>query len=160
MEPNPNLFRRAGNGDPPSATLAGTVQLKPSKFHLKPSLSDGDISRGRTGLGFLVGRLPSSLCWREFQILCPPATAGRPATPPSDPLHSETFTIHGLWPNYNNGSYPQFCDCADPFSLPMLEKNLTKAMDCNWPSYAGALDARTTASVEQRPCCWTEAVLF
>lgn len=20
------------------------------------------------------------------------------------------FTIHGLWPNYNNGQWPQFCD--------------------------------------------------
>ncbi|KJH47006.1 hypothetical protein DICVIV_06936 [Dictyocaulus viviparus] len=26
------------------------------------------------------------------------------------PADSPSWSIHGLWPNYQNGSYPQFCD--------------------------------------------------
>jgi len=39
-----------------------------------------------------------------------------PATDQRSPLPSyiTSFNIHGLWPNYNNGSYPSYCT-NDPF---------------------------------------------
>lgn len=34
-----------------------------------------------------------------------------------DPGAPDFFQIHGLWPNYSNGSWPEFCCRKTPFKL-------------------------------------------
>jgi ribonuclease I len=46
---------------------------------------------------------------------------------------NSTFTIHGLWPDYNNTSYPQFCTNT-PFNITRLEPIITN-MTQYWYSY-------------------------
>nr|BAA95359.1 S-like RNase [Volvox carteri f. nagariensis] len=43
------------------------------------------------------------------------------------------FTIHGLWPNYSNGSWPQFCTPEDKFDEDQLE-DLMDDLEVEWPS--------------------------
>lgn len=43
------------------------------------------------------------------------------------------FLIHGLWPDYNNGSYPQFCGEGLPFSADALKPILGELYSL-WPS--------------------------
>nr|BAO05319.1 S-like ribonuclease [Aldrovanda vesiculosa] len=47
--------------------------------------------------------------------------------PPAD------FGIHGLWPNYNSGSYPSNCDSSNPFD-PSQIQDLLSQMQTEWPS--------------------------
>lgn len=47
------------------------------------------------------------------------------------------FTIHGLWPQYSSGGYPQSCDPFDKFSTSNLEQQLLNQMACEWVSYTG-----------------------
>jgi hypothetical protein len=46
-------------------------------------------------------------------------------TPGALPSYVDTFTLHGLWPNRNDGSYPQCCNNSYPFSyaqiLPIID---------------------------------------
>ncbi|KAI9085213.1 hypothetical protein K1719_032846 [Acacia pycnantha] len=42
------------------------------------------------------------------------------------------FTIHGLWPDYNDGTYPSCCSRSD-FD-PKEISTLTKALEQYWPS--------------------------
>ncbi|KAJ1360511.1 hypothetical protein KIN20_019503 [Parelaphostrongylus tenuis] len=50
------------------------------------------------------------------------------------PEGSPDWSIHGLWPNYKNGSYPQFCDGVpkkfDDKLIKPIERRLLKA----WPN--------------------------
>ena len=44
----------------------------------------------------------------------------------------DKYMIHGLWPDYYNGSYPTNCDGPDYIQIPNLEDKLNKYWyDCN-----------------------------
>lgn len=42
------------------------------------------------------------------------------------------FTLHGLWPNYDNGDYPQYCETAQDPGPPPPD---TAEMHCKWESF-------------------------
>ena len=48
--------------------------------------------------------------------------------------HLTNWTIHGLWPNYKNGSYPSFCNNTQTFNVSQIRSLLPK-MYSYWPSY-------------------------
>ncbi|XWS34113.1 hypothetical protein CRYUN_Cryun21dG0011800 [Craigia yunnanensis] len=74
---------------------------------------------------YFVQQWPGSYCDSDKNSCCYPPT-GKPAA---------DFGIHGLWPNYKNGSYPQNCDPKDPFNESEIAE-LISSMIRNWPSLA------------------------
>ena len=44
------------------------------------------------------------------------------------------FTIHGLWPDYDDGSYPSFCS-STRFN-PSMVSDLLPDLKAEWPTYA------------------------
>ncbi|RXH91992.1 hypothetical protein DVH24_021015 [Malus domestica] len=50
-------------------------------------------------------------------------TTGKPAA---------DFGIHGLWPNYNDGSYPSNCDPSNPCDQSEIS-DLRSSMQKEWP---------------------------
>ncbi|KAI3869027.1 hypothetical protein MKX03_035537 [Papaver bracteatum] len=42
------------------------------------------------------------------------------------------FGIHGLWPNYVDGTYPTYCDSENPFN-PTSISDIEKKLQKNWP---------------------------
>ncbi|XP_010258337.1 PREDICTED: ribonuclease 1-like [Nelumbo nucifera] len=74
---------------------------------------------------YFVQQWPGSYCDTR-RGCCYPKT-GKPAA---------DFSIHGLWPNYNDGSYPSNCDSQqNPFD-PSEITDLTDRMQRSWPSLA------------------------
>ncbi|KAJ3690349.1 hypothetical protein LUZ61_019513 [Rhynchospora tenuis] len=73
---------------------------------------------------YFVQQWPGSYC--DTSSGCCYPTYGKP---PSD------FDIHGLWPNYNNGSYPSNCDPNNPFDLSKIQ-DLVSSLQPNWASLA------------------------
>ncbi|XP_031276210.1 extracellular ribonuclease LE-like [Pistacia vera] len=73
---------------------------------------------------YFVQQWPGSYC-DTSQSCCYP-TSGKPAP---------DFSIHGLWPNNNDGSYPSNCDPNDPFDKSKIS-DLTGSMEKSWPSLA------------------------
>ncbi|GAB2297187.1 hypothetical protein Dimus_031300 [Dionaea muscipula] len=71
---------------------------------------------------YFVQQWPGSYC-DTSQSCCYPTT-GKPAS---------DFGIHGLWPNYNSGSYPSNCDSSNPFD-PSQIQDLLSQMQTEWPS--------------------------
>ncbi|PON58311.1 Ribonuclease T2-like [Parasponia andersonii] len=73
---------------------------------------------------YFVQQWPGSYCDSK-QSCCYPTT-GKPAA---------DFGIHGLWPNYKDGSYPSNCDPNNPFDQSEIS-DLTSSMQKNWPTLA------------------------
>lgn len=73
---------------------------------------------------YFVQQWPASYC--DTRRSCCYPTTGKP---------DEDFSIHGLWPNYENGKWPQNCDMES--SLDESEfSDLISTMEKNWPSLA------------------------
>ncbi|XP_062111605.1 extracellular ribonuclease LE-like [Humulus lupulus] len=73
---------------------------------------------------YFVQQWPGSYCDSK-QSCCYPTT-GKPAA---------DFGIHGLWPNYKDGSYPSNCDPNNPFDQSEIS-DLTSSLQKNWPTLA------------------------
>uniref|UniRef100_A0A1D1Z8R6 Extracellular ribonuclease LE n=1 Tax=Anthurium amnicola TaxID=1678845 RepID=A0A1D1Z8R6_9ARAE len=73
---------------------------------------------------YFVMQWPGSYCDTK-QSCCYPTT-GKPAA---------DFGIHGLWPNYNDGSYPSNCDPDSPFDASKIQ-DLIGRMQSDWPTLA------------------------
>ncbi|ESR51938.1 hypothetical protein CICLE_v10032651mg [Citrus x clementina] len=73
---------------------------------------------------YFVLQWPGSYC--DTAKSCCYPTTGKPAA---------DFGIHGLWPNYNDGSYPSNCDPNAPFDQSQIS-DLRSSMQKNWPTLA------------------------
>ncbi|CAM9002058.1 unnamed protein product [Rhodiola kirilowii] len=73
---------------------------------------------------FFVQQWPGAYCDSK-QSCCFPTT-GKPAS---------DFSIHGLWPNFKDGSYPSNCDPDSPFDESKVT-DLISSMRKNWPTLA------------------------
>ena len=43
------------------------------------------------------------------------------------------WTLHGLWPEFNDGTWPQYCDKTAPFNVTSLD-DLRPELEAYWPS--------------------------
>ncbi|XP_059655046.1 extracellular ribonuclease LE-like [Cornus florida] len=73
---------------------------------------------------YFVQQWPGSYCDTK-QSCCYPKT-GKPAA---------DFGIHGLWPNYKDGSYPSNCDPNSPYDQSKIS-DLISRMQQSWPTLA------------------------
>ncbi|XP_047321212.1 intracellular ribonuclease LX-like [Impatiens glandulifera] len=71
---------------------------------------------------YFVQQWPGAYC-NSMWGCCFPKT-GKP---------DEDFGIHGLWPNFNNGSHPQSCDSDNPFDKSKIV-GLMRRMQVHWPT--------------------------
>lgn len=71
---------------------------------------------------YFVQQWPGSYCDTK-QSCCYPTT-GKP---------DADFGIHGLWPNYKDGSYPSNCDRDRPFDSSEIS-DLNSQLQTEWPT--------------------------
>lgn len=71
---------------------------------------------------YFVQQWPGAYC--DTQRSCCYPKTGKPAA---------DFGIHGLWPNYKDGSYPSNCDPDSPFDQSKVS-NLLRRMQNEWPT--------------------------
>jgi len=51
----------------------------------------------------------------------------------------QNFIIHGLWPQFNNNTYPEFCEPCKKFDKDLLEKKMGQELKKYW-SDTGIID--------------------
>ncbi|WOK96832.1 extracellular ribonuclease LE-like [Canna indica] len=105
--------------DQPNMKLSAAFLLLPFFLHAVPITTAQDFD-----FFYFVVQWPGSYCDTK-QSCCYPTT-GKPAA---------DFGIHGLWPNYNDGSYPSNCDSDNPYD-PTEISDLIGSMRSKWPTLA------------------------
>ncbi|CAA0834679.1 Ribonuclease 1 [Striga hermonthica] len=80
---------------------------------------------------YFVQQWPGSYC--DTKKSCCYPTTGKP---PSD------FGIHGLWPNYEDGSYPSNCDSNNPYDQSKISELISR-MQQDWATLACPSDDGT-----------------
>nr|BAF03592.1 S-like RNase [Fagopyrum esculentum] len=73
---------------------------------------------------YFVLQWPGAYC--DARKACCFPTTGKP---------DADFGIHGLWPNYNDGTYPSNCDSSNPFERSKISDLVTR-MQSEWPTLA------------------------
>ncbi|KAG6551919.1 hypothetical protein Mapa_006536 [Marchantia paleacea] len=81
---------------------------------------------------YFVVQWPGSYC--DLQKACCYPRAGKPAA---------NFSIHGLWPNYYDGTWPQDCDASQPFDLSQVQ-DLVPQLNEFWGSLSCPSSDSTT----------------
>jgi len=98
--------------------VAGPARALPVKYARGAAATD-------SGLGFdyvhLVQEWPGSFCDTKKGCLWP---KDEPTT---------GFLLHGLWPEFFNGSWPEYCDDKAPFNMTALA-DLVDDLHMYWPS--------------------------
>lgn len=61
------------------------------------------------------------------------------------------FTLHGLWPDNNDGSYP--CFCTKQIYSPDAISSIRNSMDKYWPSFQGNNDDFWSHEYEKHATC-------
>jgi ribonuclease T2 len=69
------------------------------------------------------------------------------------------FTIHGLWPEYNNNTYPEYCNKSIPFNVSEL-RDLIPRLDVGWVSYEGNNTDFWKHEFEKHGTCFSEPDIY
>ncbi|XP_062111604.1 ribonuclease 3 [Humulus lupulus] len=81
------------------------------------------VSEDNFDFFYFVQQWPGAYCDTKQHSCCYPKT-GKPAA---------DFGIHGMWPNYNDGSWPSNCDPDSVFSIHEIS-DLMGRLQKEWPS--------------------------
>ncbi|CAH9087303.1 unnamed protein product [Cuscuta epithymum] len=93
-------------------------------FLVLPCLMASSLSRD-FDFFYFVQQWPGAYCSQRSRSCCYPKS-GKPA---------EDFSIHGLWPNYLSGKWPQNCDPQTSLDESQIS-DMMSAMEQEWPSLA------------------------
>jgi len=64
------------------------------------------------------------------------------------------FSIHGLWPDYNDGSYPSYCDNSSIFNPAELNAGLKSIMNTHWIGLSTPTDLFHDHEWSKHGTCW------
>ena len=70
---------------------------------------------------------------------------------------SEKWTIHGLWYDYNNGTYPSYCD--DTINFKDIPLDLNEKMNNYWISCEGSKKSFWNHELKKHASCIKEYLL-
>lgn len=65
------------------------------------------------------------------------------------------FTIHGMWPEYSNNTYPAYCNKSIPFNVSVLG-DLIPRLNIAWVSYEGSNTHFWAHEFEKHGTCFPE----
>jgi hypothetical protein len=106
---------------------------------------ESSTNLGAGGIGFANLQGASSRC-----LLCQPAgvygsinsaIAGTQPRIVLPLLHRYEFTLHGMWPQRRDGTWPEYCDPSSHIDMDALD-DLVDEMEHDWPSWSSTDEVR------------------
>lgn len=68
------------------------------------------------------------------------------------------FSIHGLWPDYHNGSFPSYCDNSSVFRPDLIHPTLQQIMDTHWIGLSTSTDSFHDHEWSKHGTCWHDPI--